>query len=99
MLGLVIYPDGYTGSAYAGSDWATFEAAGCVFLPAAGYLWQESPSPQSVNSCIYYWTATSDGSDQNSAFRLTFDNYTTSGSFTSTHRNRGNAVRLVYDIE
>lgn len=99
ILGLVIYPDGYTGSAYAGSDWATFEAAGCVFLPAAGYLWQNSPSPQGVNSCIYYWTATSDGSDQDSAFRLTFDSYNTFGSLQSTHRNRGNAVRLAYDIE
>ena len=98
ILGLVIYPDGYTGSAYAGSDWATFEAAGCVFLPAAGYLWQNSPSPQSVNSCIFYWTATSDGSDGYSAFRLTFDNSHTSGSFDSTHRNRGNAVRLVIPV-
>ena len=35
-LGVVIYPDNYTGSTYAGSNWASFEAAGCVFLPAAG---------------------------------------------------------------
>ena len=35
--GIVIYPDNYTGSVYSGSDWTTFEAAGCVFLPAAGY--------------------------------------------------------------
>lgn len=99
MLGLVIYPDGYTGSEYAGSDWATFEAAGCVFLPAAGYRWQTTSTIDMVGTCIYYWTATSSESVKYQAYRLTFDNYNTTGNMQAPMRNRGYAVRLVKDVE
>lgn len=40
MLGIVLYPDNYTGATYTtaqSANWSSFEAAGCVFLPAAGW--------------------------------------------------------------
>ena len=55
--GVVLYPDGYTGEVYSGSNWATFEAAGCVFLPAAGYRDETSVSTDSNSS---YWSSTVD---------------------------------------
>jgi len=40
VYGLIIYPDNYTSqtgeSNYSSSQWTAMEAAGCVFLPAAG---------------------------------------------------------------
>ena len=57
-LGVVIYPDDYTGAAYTtASGWATFEAAGCVFLPAAGF--RNNTSMMSVGSAGHYWSSSS----------------------------------------
>ena len=56
VLGVVLYPDDYTGAVYSGSDWATFESAGCVFLPAAGY--RNGTSVNGVGSYGYYWSST-----------------------------------------
>lgn len=55
--GMVIYPDNYTGAVYSGSNWASFEAAGCVFLPAAG--WRNGTTiNHSINDRGYYWSTT-----------------------------------------
>ena len=54
--GMVIYPDNYTGAVYSGSDWASFEAAGCVFLPAAG--WRNGTTINNINNRGYYWSTT-----------------------------------------
>lgn len=56
-LGVVLYPDNYTGATYTGSDWSEFEAAGCVFLPAAGF--RDGTSVSDVGSYGYYWSSTS----------------------------------------
>ena len=54
--GMVIYPDNYTGAVYSGSNWASFEAAGCVFLPAAG--WRNGTTIQNINDRGFYWSST-----------------------------------------
>ena len=54
--GMVIYPDNYTGAVYSGSNWASFEAAGCVFLPAAG--WRNGTTIDNINDRGFYWSST-----------------------------------------
>lgn len=51
VAGMVLYPDGYTGDPYTGSDWDEFEEAGCVFLPVGG--WSEKPYEG------WYWSSSS----------------------------------------
>ena len=92
-LGLVIYPDDYTGSEYAGSDWATFEAAGCVFLPAAGL--RDGSVVVNYGVIGYYWTSASVLLDAESAYEMYF-----SGNGLNTcpcGRYRGLSVRLARD--
>ena len=94
MLGIVLYPDNYTGAVYSGSDWATFESAGCVFLPAAGS--RSGTSVSLVGSNCYYWSGTANTT--NSAYRLSF--YSNGGDpQNSTNRNSGCSVRLVRDVQ
>ena len=54
--GMVIYPDNYTGAVYSGSNWDSFEAAGCVFLPAAG--WRNGTTINNINDRGFYWSST-----------------------------------------
>lgn len=54
--GMVIYPDNYTGAVYSGSDWDSFEAAGCVFLPAAG--WRNGTTIENIDDRGFYWSST-----------------------------------------
>ena len=85
--GVVIYPDNYTGAAYAGSDWNNFEAAGCVFLPAGGYrIGTVMPIGLGGN----YWTSTS---SEGSAYSISTENTSTSNDY----RYSGYSVRLVRD--
>lgn len=87
-LGLVIYPDDYTGAVYTGTDWETFEAAGCVFLPAAG--WRNGTTMNNVNARGFYWTSTPNAAT--GAHRVFFTN---SGVNLETNaRNFGFSVRL-----
>ena len=92
VLGVVIYPDNYTGSTYTtGSNWATFEAAGCVFLPAAGY--REGTSVTEAGTSGRYWAETSD--DDSSAHYVYF---TVNGLYINNmtmSRDAGLSVRLV----
>ena len=60
-LGIVFYPDNYTGSEYAGSNWSTFEAAGCVFLPAAGWRKPDGTFDY-IGELGRYWSSTDYGS-------------------------------------
>ena len=99
-LGLVIYPDNYTGSEYSGSDWATFEAAGCVFLPAAGRRNYESTEKvEYVGSRGFYWSS----SPYTGNVRYAYDVYISSSSLNAssacTNRNYGLSVRLVRPVE
>ena len=94
-LGVVIYPDDYTGSVYTGSDWSTFEAAGCVFLPAAGNRSRASVSD--AGSYGYYWSSSS-----TSSVDYAYYVYFYSGSLrpaSSYYRDGGLSVRLVRQVE
>ncbi|MCQ2152686.1 MAG: hypothetical protein MJY70_06515, partial [Bacteroidales bacterium] len=54
--GMILYPDNYTGTAktsYTSAEWASLEAAGCVFLPAAGY--RNGSNVNYVGEYGYYW--------------------------------------------
>gem|GEM_PF-1429693 len=92
-LGLVIYPDNYTGAVYSGSDWATFESAGCVFLPAAGYRYGSSLSSPGTKG--YYWSATPNGTN------MAYSVYFISGGLSPAYsfgRRYGCSVRLVREV-
>lgn len=92
--GMVIYPDNYTGAVYSGDNWASFEAAGCVFLPAAG--WRDGTTiNHSINDRGYYWSTTP--SNATAAKRMFF-----AGSLELTGDNSrafGFSVRLVREVE
>ena len=81
------------------AGWAALEAAGCIFLPAAGMRDKSSGYNRvaDVNSIGHYWSKTPAGSDGTSAYYLEF--YST--SFTSKQSGRreyGYSVRLVHDV-
>ena len=95
VLGVVLYPDNYTGAEYSGSDWSTFQTAGCVFLPAAGYRNPTSLDPNPIARCNTegnYWSSTT-----------TYEGWANVVSFTSDNlkiqvndRYNGCSVRLIY---
>ena len=92
-LGVVIYPDNYTGAVYSGSDWATFESAGCVFLPTAGY--RSGSSVNNLGTRGYYWSSSPNGTEE--AYRV----YFTSGDLDPADfdsRILGGSVRLVREV-
>lgn len=91
-MGIVLYPDDYTGSEYMDSDWNTFESAGCVFLPAAG-----NRNGSSVNRVIgfgYYMSSTPDASNVNKTYIL-FTKDSDVYPANSSNRYIGFSVRLV----
>ena len=93
-LGVVIYPDNYTGAVYSGSDWASFEAAGCVFLPAAGY--RSQAAVYSAGSIGYYWSSTPSSADN--AYSVYFNSGNLYPAYNS-NRSYGSSVRLVRPVE
>ena len=99
VLGVVLYPDDYTGAAYTtGANWSTFESAGCVFLPAAG--WRGGSSVNSVGSYGAYWSSTA--YDTNNARHLSFSSNSGVNTVNPTSyngRSSGYSVRLVCPVE
>ncbi len=74
-------------------EWQKLEAAGAIFLPAAGY--RSRASLNEVQGTGVYWAATPSGSS--GAYDLSF---LQTKAITESHsRFRGQAVRLVQDIE
>lgn len=111
--GLIIFPDNYVHPAGAGeltylntnagwtpfreTAWDSMEAAGAIFLPAAGY--RDGVSVASVTSEGVYWSATS--ASNNEAHRVLFSNSGT-GDYSATNatqRYYGYSVRLVRDLQ
>ena len=78
-----------------GSDWADFEAAGCVFLPAAGY---REDYVYDAGSFCSYWSSTA--ADIGHAYYLKI-NPNSGYMYTSLYANRysGKSVRLVRPVE
>ena len=94
VLGVVLYPDDYTGAEYSGSDWSDFESAGCVFLPAAGR--RNGTSVYTVGSYGGYWSSTAHGTG------IAYDVYFYLDSVDPAkdyERVYGFSVRLVYDVQ
>ena len=91
--GYVIRPDGNTtavASSYTAEAWAVEEAAGSVFLPAAGY--RNGTSVYNVGYFGFYWSSTPNDDD---AWSLLFRD---SGAYMYDYgRNYGCSVRLVRD--
>ena len=115
--GLIILPDdwicpddltfspghasGFKANFYTYSEWAQMEAAGAVFLPAAGY--RDGAVVWNVGSYGNYWSSSSPNS--NSAYSLTFFNIDFISELVSElitddnfYRYYGFSVRLVSDI-
>lgn len=75
--------------------WAALEAAGCVFLPAAGA--REGTTVSNVGTYGFYWSSTS-GTNVNVGEDIRF--YATFfGAKNDCYRYRGCSVRLVQDVE
>ena len=89
--GVVIYPDNYTGGVYSGSDWATFESAGCVFLPIAA-IRSGTGFIGGTRGC--YWSSTT--YDAGNSYYVNFDTSGV-GSYYSS-RGYGLSVRLVREV-
>lgn len=81
----------FTGNTIDPSGWATLEAEGCVFLPAAGS--RNGTSVSNVGSSGYYWSSTY--KDSFRAYYVLFfsDNVNPSNG---NNRYNGNSVRLVF---
>lgn len=81
----------FTANVYTTADWAKLEAAGVVFLPAAGY--RSGTEVSLVGTVGYYWSGTY--GDEYGAYVVGFydDNLLVNG----LDRSRGLSVRLVKD--
>ena len=83
---------GWNTNNYTIAQWSEMEAAGAVFLPAAGYRW--STNVENVGSHGYYWSHS--GSGAMSAYYVHF--YTFGLSSTNEFgRHLGSSVRPVQD--
>lgn len=88
----------WDGNKYTDADWAKMEAAGCVFLPAAGYRYGETV--YKTNEAGYYWSSSPD--DATNAYSVNFNNYAllpSDSSYGSSYRSFDCSVRLVYDVK
>ena len=85
---------GWNGNNYDSDQWSEMEAAGAVFLPAAGF--RDMTWASSVNSYGYYWATIH--YDNDGAYIMKFD----SGSLNPSglaNRCLGYSVRVVKDAE
>ena len=81
----------WTLNSYTLAQWAVMEAAGAVFLPAAGRRWGTNLDNLGVQG--NYWTSTP--SIENRAYSMVFDNVYLSGS--NPGCSNGLSVRLVME--
>ena len=87
--------DAYASNSYTENQWAPMEAAGAVFLPAAGSRWSKNVSE--VNQKGYYWSATP-AEEDGKAYCIYFH----SKGYSVRHAasvSCGYSVRLVHDVE
>ncbi len=79
---------------FTAAEWSKLEAAGAVFLPAAGYRYGSGVGD--VQGSGYYWSATENGSF--SAHCLYFRSHEAFMGDGGSDRSRGRSVRLVKDL-
>lgn len=85
---------GWEANVYTSANWAFMEAAGAVFLPAAG--WRLGNEVNLVGDDGNYWSSTV--YNKNYAWDVTFGSYVLTAS-SSTPRIYGLSVRLVRQVE
>ena len=86
----------YTANTYDATAWGKMEAAGCVFLPAAGK--RNGTNVNTVGNDGYYWSSTPMPNNKTLAGHLLF--YSNGMSFPDNNNSAryfGFSVRLVYD--
>ena len=83
---------GWFGNNYSVDDWARLEAAGCVFLPAAGN--RTSSSINNVGNYGYYW-ATNYGDNERAHYVYLYSGHLNLRYY--KYRSYGRSVRLVMD--
>ena len=81
------------GNKYTATDWAKMEAAGCVFLPAAG--WRDATTIRRVNEYVRYWTSSKYNSAGYARNVGIVDNSMNPADY--NQKNYGYSVRLVHD--
>ena len=81
------------GNKYTATDWAKMEAAGCVFLPAAG--WRDATTIRRVNEYVRYWTSSKYNSAGYARNVGIADNSMNPADY--NQKNYGYSVRLVHD--
>ena len=86
------YPD-WTHNSYTLAQWAQMEAAGAVFLPAAGH--RSGTNVSNVGNLGYYWSSTPNF--ENLAYYMNFNSNGLSASSNYHGRNYGFSVRPVQD--
>ena len=86
----------FTVNNYDATAWGKMEAAGCVFLPAAGY--RHGTYVYGVGSYGNYWSSTPHSSSAVSALFVYFGASSVLPADDSS-RNTGRSVRLVRDVE
>ena len=89
----------YSTNIYSGTEWATMENAGAVFLPAAGVregeeLWMDGD--YNVGALGYYWSSSC--YDRYQAYLLRFTNEVLRSSM-EYQKYVGCSVRLIQDVE
>ncbi len=77
---------------FTADQWSKIEAAGAVFLPAAGY--RSGSAVGYVQDYGYYWSATED----DSGFARCLYFYSDAAGMGGNYRNLGQSVRLVKDL-
>ncbi len=84
---------------YTTAEWKKMEAAGCVFLPAAGLRSGLSVDAALVNAYGYYWSSSPYTSIATSAYREMFSSGSQDDATSVTPRSNALSVRLVYDVK
>lgn len=79
---------------YTAEQWEAMEAAGAVFLPAAGY--QEGPEISAQNEWGYYWSSSTE--DEANGYILYFSKNSADAPYSCPFAN-GCSVRLVKDTQ
>lgn len=90
----------YTVNTYTAADWSAIQAAGAVFLPAAGYRYWYKGSDYRIdgnNTYGGYWTRTC-GSNNGNAQAIYFSESNVS-SYDDRARWTSISVRLIHDID
>ena len=82
----------WNGNKYTATDWAKMEAAGCVFLPAAGR--RDGTNIFNVNEYVRYWTSTYSSASLAYLVDISSSSMKPVNDFSKAF---GYAVRLVHD--